>query len=483
VNINPFNTIKEWSELLTKKEITTSEITQLYRQRFARYDKELGSALELFDIESTGEQNATHKAPLSGIPGLIKDNICQQGHITSCASKILEHYKAPYDATVITRLKQAGGIMLGRANMDEFAMGSSTETSAYQKTVNPWDHTKVPGGSCGGSAAAVAAGLVPWALGSETGGSIRQPAALCGIVGFRPTYGLVSRYGLVAYGSSLDQIAPITRTVYDNALILSIIAGHDDYDSTSTATSKYSFTQELTGSIRSGITIGVIQNFMEAPGIDPQVLKALQEVLDTYQKMGATIKYVTLPSVNYSAAIYFMISRAEAASNLSRFDGIRYGSRGTGITNLSELYEKTRQQLFGAEVKRRILLGNYVLSAGHADRYYQSARIMRQVMRDELYESFKDVDLLFAPVSPTAAFSLGAFDNDRLTMDLQDLFTAPSSLTGTPALSIPCGFTNEHLPIGFQLMGPDYSESLLYQTGHAYQMATDWHTRYPAIYL
>jgi aspartyl-tRNA(Asn)/glutamyl-tRNA(Gln) amidotransferase subunit A len=417
---------------------------------------------------------------LQGIPGLIKDNICQKGRITSCASKILQNFKATYDATAISRLKAAGAPLLGRANMDEFAMGSSTETSAYKKTKNPWNKERVPGGSSGGSIAAVAAGLVPWALGSETGGSVRQPAALCGIVGLKPTYGLISRYGLVAYASSLDQIGIATRTVYDNALILSIMAGNDVRDSSSLSLKQEDYTKQLTGKIKPGLKIGVIDNALHAEGIDPQVYKSIEQALDVLKKLGASIEYVSLPSMDYGAAIYFIVSRAEAASNLARFDGVRYGYRNKKAETLLDMYESTRQEGFGTEVKKRIIIGNYVLSVGHAGEFYNNAIKAQNIMRAEFNDIFKKVDLLVAPTSPIPAFKFGAFDDNKLQLDLQDYFTCPSNITGIPAISIPCGFSSDNLPLGFQIMGPHQSESLLFQTAHAYEQNTSWHTMHPA---
>lgn len=417
-----------------------------------------------------------------GIPGLIKDNICQKSRITSCASKILENFRSTYDATAITRLKKAGAPLVGRANMDEFAMGSSTETSAFQKTKNPWDLQRVPGGSSGGSIAAVAAGLVPWSLGSETGGSVRQPAALCGIVGLKPTYGLISRYGLVAYASSLDQIGIATRTVRDNALVLSVIAGNDVHDSSSLEGEQKDYTQELTGILKPGLKIGVIDNALLAEGVDTVVRQSIEQAITVLQKLGASIQRVTLPSMDYGAAIYFIISRAEAASNLARFDGVRYGLRNKKAETLVSMYESTRQEGFGQEVKKRIIIGNYVLSVGHAGEFYNNAKKAQNIMRAEFNEMFKKCDLLIAPTSPTTAFKFGAFDDNKLQMDLQDYFTCPSNITGIPSLSIPCGFSDDKLPLGFQLIGPHLSEPLLFQTAHAYEQQTQWHTMHPQGY-
>lgn len=474
-----FATIDQIQDLIQKKEVTAQEVVQFFIKRFETFDNELGSALEIFDKDSI-LQASQQQGSLYGIPGLIKDNICQKDRALSCASKILEHFKATYDATAITRLKNVGAPLLGRANMDEFAMGSSTETSAYKKTKNPWNGQRVPGGSSGGSIAAVAAGLVPWALGSETGGSVRQPAALCGIVGLKPTYGLISRYGLIAYASSLDQIGIATRTVKDNALILSAIAGNDPHDSSTLAVQQQDYTRLLTGTIKPGLKIGVIDNALKAEGIDNQVHQAIEQALATLQKLGASIERVTLPSMDYGAAIYFIISRAEAASNLARFDGVRYGLRNKKAETLVSMYESTRQEGFGEEVKKRIIIGNYVLSVGHAGEFYNNAIKAQNIMRAEFNEIFKKVDLLVAPTSPTPAFKFGAFDDNKLQLDLQDYFTCPANITGSPAISIPCGFSQDKLPLGFQLIGPHQSEALLFQTAHAYEQQTEWHTMHPA---
>ncbi len=480
MNSLAFASIRELKAQLSAKELSSAELLELLLKRFKQYDPELGSALEVFDKDSI-LKGMSSQGILHGIPGILKDNIAQKDRALTCASKILKGFVATYDATATARLKQEGALLIGRANQDEFAMGSSTETSAYQKTKNPWNHARVPGGSSGGSVAAVAAGLVPWALGSETGGSVRQPAALCGIVGSKPTYGLVSRYGLVAYGSSLDQIGVATRTVYDNALVLSAIAGHDPKDSTSLNIKPTDYTKDLNGSIRPGLRIGVIDNAMKAEGFDPHVLQAVEDAIKVFEKLGAHVTRIKVPTMDYSAAVYFIISRAEAASNLARFDGVRYGARSKAQT-LAELYARSRNDGFGTEVKSRILIGNYVLSVGHADEYYNNARMVRDMMRYEFIQAYKEVDLMLLPTSPIPAFKFGAFDVDKLQMDLQDYFTCPMSLTGMPAISIPCGFTPDNLPIGLQLAGPHLAESLIFQTAHAYEQQTDWHTRHPQGY-
>lgn len=475
-----FATIKELRTKLDNKEISPKELVQFYSKRFADHDGNIQSALEIFETDSILAASQ-QQGILHGIPGLIKDNISQKGRGLTCASKILEGFKAAYDATAITRLKQEGALLMGRANMDEFAMGSSGETSAYQKSKNPWDITRVPGGSSSGSAAAVAAGLVPWSLGSETGGSVRQPASFCNIVGIKPTYGLISRYGLVAYGSSLDQIGVMTRTVYDNAAVLSVIAGHDPKDSSSLAVETKDYTQSLTGKIPAGLRIGIVENTLYAHGVEAEIVASIEAAVKVLEGLGAKSSRIKLPALDYSAATYFIVSRAEAASNLARFDGVRYGVRDKKATSLNDMYCNTRHDGFGAEVKARILIGNYVLSAGYADAYYDKAKMVQRMMTKEMLDAFKEVDLLVMPTAPCPAFKFGAFDADKLQMDLQDYFTCAANLTGVPAISIPCGMTKSKLPIGFQLYGPHLSEELILQVAHAYEQATPWHTMYPNI--
>ena len=481
MNTLAFASIKELKTRLEKKELSRQELLAYFLQRFEQYDSDLKSALELFDVQSILDASAD-KGTLGGIPGILKDNIAQKGRNLTCASRILEGFKAPDDATASTRLKQEGALLLGRSNMDEFAMGSSTETSAYFKTKNPWGHDYVPGGSSGGSAAAVAAGLVPWSLGSDTGGSVRQPAGHCGIVGLKPTYGLVSRYGLVAYGSSLDQIGVSTRNVADNALVFSAIAGHDLKDSSTLRAEKKDYTQQLSDTLPQGLKIGIVDNTINAPGMNQEVADSLEKAIKQFEKMGATITRISLPTLDYSAAAYFILSRAEATSNLGRFDGVRYGMRDRNTKTLTEMYRNTRHDGFGSEVKSRIIVGNYVLSAGHAGEFYENAKKVQRLIRRDFIESFKAVDVLLMPTQPTSAFKFGAYDIDRLQMDLQDYFTCPMNLAGIPALSIPCGFTQEHMPIGMQLIGPHLGEELLYQVAHAYEQSMPWHTMHPSGY-
>jgi aspartyl-tRNA(Asn)/glutamyl-tRNA(Gln) amidotransferase subunit A len=395
---------------------------------------------------------------------------------------VLENFIATYDATAITRLKKAGALLIGRANMDEFAMGSSTETSAFQKTHNPWDLSRVPGGSSGGSAAAVAAGLVPWALGSETGGSVNQPSALCGIVGLKPTYGLISRYGLVAYGSSIDQIGVMARTVYDNARVLSVIAGKDTRDASMQQIEKKDYTQKLDGILPKNLRIGVVDNALHAEGVESEIVNAIETALKVFEKNGALIKHMQLPTLDYAAATYFILSRAEAASNLARFDGVRYGLRNKKAPTLSKMYYNTRHDGFGEEVRARILVGNYVLSAGHAGQFYNNAQKVQRLISHDFAQAFADVDVLIMPTHPAPAFKFGAFADNKLQLDLQDYFTCAVNLAGITSLALPCGISSSNLPIGLQVVGPRLSEELLYQIGHAYQQETDWHTKTPPGY-
>ena len=476
--MNPFITIRELKKQLQNNEISAHEILDFYLRRFEMYDDTIGSALGIFDRESIIQQSKK-KGHLYGIPGIIKDNICQEERRLSCASNILNNFQSTYDATVVKQLKQAGAFLVGRANMDEFAMGSSTETSAFKKTKNPWDYNRVPGGSSGGSAAAVAAGLVPWSLGSDTGGSVRQPAAFCGIVGFKPTYGLVSRYGLVAYGSSLDQIGVFARTVYDTALILSTIAGHDLNDSSSLSVKRKNYTQYLDESLPNNLRIGIVESSLNAAGMNEEIVVAVHDAIKELEQLGAKIKPIMLPTLDYATAAYFILSRAEAASNLARFDGVRYGMRDKKVKTLAAMYADTRHDGFGSEVKTRIMVGNYVLSAGHAGEFYANAKIVQRLIRREFIDAFKDVDLLLMPTQPAPAFTFGAFDVNKLQMDLQDYFTCPMNLAGIPAISIPCGFTKNKLPIGFQLIGPHLSEELIFQVANTYQQNTAWHKMYP----
>jgi aspartyl-tRNA(Asn)/glutamyl-tRNA(Gln) amidotransferase subunit A len=474
--MKPFLTIKEIKEKLEKKEISSKEITQFYLDRLKKYNKELNAVLEIFENPTIKENP---DGILNGIPGIAKDNICQKGRITSCGSKILQNYKAPYDATVIKRIKKAGGIFLGRGNMDEFAMGGSGEFSAFGPTKNPWDKTRVAGGSSAGPAAAVAAGLIPWALGSETGGSIRLPSSFCNLVGLYPTYGTNSRYGLVAFASSTDQVGPITRTVLDNALVSSAISWHDRKDSTSLHRKPTDFTKNLTGKLPKNFTIGVIKDSIESDGIDNQVKEKFKQTVDQFEKLGAKIKYVSIPNLKYGISVYFIVSRAEAASNLARFDGSLYGMRDHQAKELKEMYKSTRENGFGPEVKRRILMGNYVLSTLHKDAFYNKANHIRAMIRYELESCFKDVDLLASPTTTTTAFEIGKVCDDPLKMYMADYFNVCNCVTGNPSLSFPAGFSKENLPIGFQFIGPRLSEELMYQAAYAFEQNTNHHLKTP----
>lgn len=481
MSLEAFTTIEQLQRQLKNKEITAEQVIDFFLKRFEAYDGELGSAIEIFDKESI--INTMQKSgPLYGIPGFIKNNICIEDRLITCASRILENFKSPYDATAVSRLKKSGAPLIGTANLDEFAMGSSTETSYFKKTKNPWDKKRVPGGSSGGSAAAVAAGFVPWALGSDTGGSVRQPAAYCGIVGLKPTYGLVSRYGLVAYASSLDQIGVMTRSVYDNAIILSAIAGHDPSDSSSRPGGAKDYTKHLDGKLPDSITIGIVDNTIRAQGMDAQVSDAIEKAVLQFEMLGARIEHITLPALEYSAAAYFILSRAEAASNLARYDGVRYGFRNKHATTVRSMYDDTRHDGFGSEVKKRIMVGNYVLSAGHAGEFYQKAQQVKRLIRSQFLDAFKKIDLLVMPSQATPAFKSGEYDLDPLKMDLEDYFTCPMNLAGIPSISIPCGMSTNNLPIGLQLVGSHGAEELIYKVAHAYQTVTPWHTMTPPGY-
>jgi aspartyl-tRNA(Asn)/glutamyl-tRNA(Gln) amidotransferase subunit A len=417
---------------------------------------------------------------LQGIPLALKDNLCTQGVRTTCASRILANFVPPYDATVVQRLRQAGAVCIGKTNMDEFAMGSSSENSAFGPTRNPWgDLSYVPGGSSGGSAAAVAADACIAALGSDTGGSIRLPAAMTGVVGLKPTYGRVSRYGLVAFASSLDQIGPLTKDVRDAALLLQTIAGHDPHDSTSGDVPVPIYTQALERGVR-GVRLGVPREYFGA-GMDAEVEQAVQSGIETLHGLGAELVDVSLPHTRYAVATYYILANAEASSNLARYDGVRYGVRADQPANLLDMYTKTRAAGFGAEVKRRIMLGTYALSAGYYDAYYKKAQQLRTLFRQDFQQAFTHCDVLVAPVAPTAAFRLGERLDDPLQMYLADVFTVPVNLAGLPALSLPCGWTRQDLPIGLQLIAPPFQETLIFQTAAAFEAATAFHTRKPPL--
>jgi len=415
--------------------------------------------------------------PLGGIPIALKDNLNALGDPCTCASKILEGYTAPYDATAVSLLRQAGSILLGRTNMDEFAMGSSTENSALGLTRNPWDPTRIPGGSSGGSAAAVAGRIALAALGSDTGGSIRQPAALCGCVGLKPTYGRISRYGLVAFASSLDQIGPLTRTVEDSALLLSVLAGHDPRDNTTDLRPPEKFLTQKNGSVQ-GLRVGLPKEYF-LPGMDSETESAIRSAADWFKKNGAILVDVSLPHTPTAIAVYYILATAEASANLARFDGVRYGRRATDARDVLDLYHRTRSEGFGAEVKRRIILGTFVLSQGYADAYYRQAQKVRALLRQDFEKAFTQCDLLLTPTSPEPAFPLGERTQDPLKMYLADVFTISTNLAGNGAISLPCGFTKSNLPIGLQLIGPHFGEETILRAAHAFEQAHDFFQRLP----
>lgn len=416
--------------------------------------------------------------PLAGVPVALKDNLCTAGLPTTCASRMLEGWRPPYDATVVERLKSAGAVLLGKVNLDEFAMGSSCENSAYQATRNPWDRERVPGGSSGGAAAAVAAEFTPLALGSDTGGSIRQPAALCGVVGLKPTYGRVSRYGLVAFASSLDQIGPFAYTARDAALLLSVIAGRDVRDATSAPVEVPDYLGALEGGIQ-GLRIGLPREYY-GRGLEEPVRRAVEEAIRVLKDLGASVLDVSLPHTEYCLAAYYLVATAEASSNLARFDGVEYGLRAPA-ENLNAMYEATRAAGFGPEVKRRIMLGTYALSAGYYDAYYKKALQARTLIQRDFHSAWADCDVILTPTSPTPAFRFGEKTSDPLTMYLSDIYTISANLAGLPGISLPAGFTPEGLPVGMQLIGKAFDEATLLRTAHAFQARTDWHTRRPRL--
>ena len=465
-------TVHELMEKVKNKEITIEEITKAYADRINEKEPEVNA----FVSTRLDEAIAESKNPEAGIPIGIKDNICTKGIKTTCSSKMLENFVSPYDATVITKIKEKNMPILGKLNMDEFAMGSSTENSSFKITRNPWNLNKVPGGSSGGSAAAVAANLVPWALGSDTGGSIREPASFCGIVGLKPTYGLVSRSGLVAFASSLDQIGPMTKDVEDSALLLNIIAGHDENDSTSVKREKIDYTKNLKDSIQ-GMKIGVPKEFF-GEGINPEVKKSLENSIEEYKKLGAIVEECSLDVSESSLAAYYIIACAEASSNLGRFDGIRYGYRAKDYKDLKELFVKSRTEGFGKEVKRRIILGTYVLSSGYYDAFYKKAQKVRTYVKNKFDECFKKYDVLLTPVAPTTAFDIGSKTNNPLEMYLADICTVSINIASVPAISIPCGVDSNNMPIGMQLIGNRFQEEKILNAAYAIEQQIKFRENY-----
>ena len=476
---------KELQEGLHNGEFTIADLTNEAFARIENLDNDVKAFLALNKEKATAQSLEmdkvpfTERGPLFGLPIGVKDNIVTEGLETTCASKILEGFMPIYDATVVKKLREAGMVTVGKLNMDEFAMGSSNENSAYKTTKNPWDLDRVPGGSSGASAASVAAGEVPFSLGSDTGGSIRQPAAYCGVVGMKPTYGRVSRFGLVAFASSLDQIGPITRNVYDNALLLEAIAGVDANDSTSANVPVPSYVSKLNGDIK-GLRIAVPKEFL-GEGVNEEVKNSVLAALEVLKGLGATVEEVSLPHSKYALAAYYILSSSEASSNLSRFDGIRYGFRAEGVKNLMELYKETRSQGFGDEVKRRIMLGTYSLSAGTYDAYYKKAQQVRTLIKEDYDKVFENFDVIVGPTAPTPAFKVGQNINDPLTMYANDILTIPINLAGVPAISIPCGFENG-LPLGLQIIGNHFDEETIYRTAYAYEQATEFHKQTPSIW-
>ena len=477
-------TVHEIQEKLKNKELTVTDITKAYVDRINEKEKDVEAFVTTLTDEAL-EQAKDIQAKINageisgdfaGIPIGIKDNMCTKGVRTTCSSKMLENFIAPYDATVVEKLNKENMIDLGKLNMDEFAMGGSTEYSYFKKTRNPWDLNKVPGGSSGGSAAAVAANLVPWALGSDTGGSIRQPASFCGVVGLKPTYGLVSRYGLVAFASSLDQIGPITKDVRDSAMLLNIIAGHDEKDSTSAEVEKKDYTKCLNNDVK-GLKIGIPREFF-AEGINEEVKDRLEKIIEEYKNMGAEIEEFSLDIAQYSLATYYIIACAEASSNLGRFDGIRYGYRTPEFSNLTEIYKKSRSEGFGEEVKRRIILGTYVLSSGYYDAYYKKAQQVRTLVMNEFNKAFEKYDVILTPTAPTAAFDIGSKSNNPLEMYLADICTVSVNIAGLPGISIPVGVNKEGMPVGMQLIGNRFQEEKILHAAYAMEQKLKFRENY-----
>ncbi|MEH2088712.1 Asp-tRNA(Asn)/Glu-tRNA(Gln) amidotransferase subunit GatA [Nostoc sp.] len=482
--------IRELHQQLVKKERSAVEITQEALERIQALEPKLHSFLCVTAdraLEQAGAVDAKIAAGeeiglLAGIPVGIKDNMCTKGVPTTCASRILENFVPPYESTATQKLADAGAVMVGKTNLDEFAMGSSTENSAYQVTANPWDLSRVPGGSSGGSAAAVSAQECVVALGSDTGGSIRQPASFCGVVGMKPTYGLVSRYGLVAYASSLDQIGPFANTVEDAAILLSAIAGYDPKDSTSlkVAIPNYAASLKPNFKPRGQLRIGIIKETF-GEGLDPVVEQAVTKAVDQLQSLGAEIHIISCPRFRYGLPTYYIIAPSEASANLARYDGVKYGYRAPDADNLLSMYTRTRAAGFGTEVKRRIMIGTYALSAGYYDAYYLKAQKVRTLIKQDFEKAFGAVDVLVCPTSPTTAFKAGEKTTDPLSMYLTDLMTIPVNLAGLPSLSLPCGFDEQGLPIGLQLISNVLREDLLFQVAYAYEQSTTWHLRKPQI--
>ena len=482
-----FKPVHELASFLEKGEITAEELTREFLERIdlvepkvmsfvtVLHDEALASARKVDELRRRGER----LGPLAGIPMALKDNMCTKGIRTTCSSRILEDFRPPYDATVTRKLKEANAILLGKTNMDEFAMGSSTENSGFHPTYNPWDTGCVPGGSSGGSAAALAAGEVAYSIGSDTGGSVRQPAALCGVLGLKPTYGAVSRYGLIAFASSLDQIGPFARDVRDMALVMNVIAGHDPRDSTSAPREYPDYTSFLTGQGLEGLRLGVPKEYF-GEGVQAEVKEAVMAAIRVLQDSGAETEECSLPHTEYALSAYYITAPAEASSNLARYDGVRYGLRSKAAGTVRDMFFKTRREGFGSEVKRRIMLGTYALSAGYYDAYYLKAQKVRTLIKRDFMEAFERFDALIAPTSPTPAFKIGERIDDPLLMYYSDILTIPANLAGLPAISIPCGFSNG-LPVGLQLIGKPFNEGTIFRIADSFQRQTDFHRRRPPI--
>lgn len=468
-------------DMLVNKEITSLELTQAVLARIDEVEGDVQAYLTITREEALAQAKAVDEkiakgeeiAFLEGIPGAIKDNICTKGIKTTCASKILQKFVPPYDATVIQKLEAQNPVVLGKTNLDEFAMGGSTENSAYHPTCNPWNIACVPGGSSGGSAAAVAAGTAVWALGSDTGGSIRQPASFCGVVGMKPTYGRVSRYGLVAYASSLDQIGPITKDVTDCAHILNIIAGRDEMDSTSLDVQVPDFTKALVQDVK-GLKIGLPKEYF-VKGMDPEVEAAVKNGVKELEKLGAEVVEISLPNTDYAISTYYLLAPAEAATNLARYDGVSYGERAEDAADLVEMMTKTRTQYLGEEVKRRIMIGNYALSAGYYDAYYLKALKVRRLVKEDYDKAFKDVDVIICPAAPSVAYKIGEKIANPLEMYLQDACTVPLNLAGLPGISVPCGYNKDKMPIGMQIIGKALDEETILRVAYTYEQSQSYH--------
>lgn len=477
-------TVHELKEKLEKKELTSYEITKAYIEKIEEREKDVQAFVTTLEKEALEKAEEIDKKiesgeiveKLAGIPIGIKDNICTKGVKTTCSSKMLENFVAPYDATVMEKINSEKLINLGKLNMDEFAMGGSTEHSYFHITRNPWNLNKVPGGSSGGSAAAVAAGIIPWALGTDTGGSIRQPASFCGVVGLKPTYGLVSRYGVVAFASSLDQVGPITKDVTDSAMFLNIIAGKDKMDSTSIEREKIDYTKALKNDVK-GLKIAVPKEFF-GEGINEEVKENLEKAIEIYKELGAEVSEVSLNIAEYALASYYIIACAEASSNLGRFDGVRYGHRAKEYSNVKELFRNSRTEGFGQEVKRRIILGTYVLSSGYYDAYYKKAQQVRTLVMNEFNKVFNNYDVILTPTSPTVAFDIGSKINDPLAMYLSDICTVSVNIAGLPGISIPCGVDKNGMPIGMQLIGNKFTEETLLNTAYTFEQKIKFRENY-----